>query len=283
MNRIRKFVAIEVRPEGNYGNHLIELLNAFFFALVTNVKILYCRYNLCWLPKNLTFTTRENICVIVLARHSTIALSRELWLSQGWPFPGVWCEDFTWSYAMDSLRKFLLQGIPSAPADPSTLYLFMRGGRDIWNGSRHVHPLYRQPPCSFYLGAMRGFPKVQVIGDKWNPCTEMAIRAGAHWEPYNDQRDMGIMVNSRFIVLATSSLSQAILALSPIKKRFWYFNQKHQRRREPICWRGFAPTDFGNGTNCVVSPEFETALGRWMASDLQKQLIRNQSCYCEPM
>jgi hypothetical protein len=282
-DRVRKFVAIEVIPSGGYGNHVLQLIHAFFFGLLANVAIIYCRSDLCWLPENLTFTTRENVSLIVLGPESTITLPQQAWFGKAWQQGSVWCEDFTWRYAMDSLREFLLMGIPHVPTDPSTLYLYIRGGQDIWNMTTSFFRRYRQPPCSFYLGAMSGFAKVRVIGDKWNPCVEMAISAGADWEPYNDLRDTGIMVNSRFIVLASSSRSHAVLALSPIKKRFWYFDAARQQGIEPFWWHGFVPTDFGNGTNCVASARFNQYLQDWAASDWQRNLIKSEPCTCAPM
>jgi hypothetical protein len=261
----------------------MQFVHAFFFALVTNVNTIYCSHNLCWLPPNLTFVTRENIKLIVLSPTSQIPLPRQLWLGQVWQFARDWCADFTWSYAMDSLRVFLLHGIPFVPTDPDALYLYMRGGATIWKSSLSLNRNYAQPPCRFYTDAMRGFKVVLVIGDKWNPCIEVAIRAGAYWHPYKDRNDMGRMVYSHAIALAHSSRSHAILALSPFKKRFWLYDQAKSRRQEPFWWHGFVPTDFGNGTNCVPSDEVKDAFLIWNASKSQKALIKTASCFWEPI
>jgi hypothetical protein len=64
------------------------------------------------------------------------------------------------------------------------------------------------------------FTKVRAIGDKFNPCTEGAIKAGAEWEPFNDTMDLARMIYAHNIVLARSSRSDVVLALSPFRKKF---------------------------------------------------------------
>jgi hypothetical protein len=205
------------------------------------------------------------------------------WINGLWYFPSFWCPEFTWRYLADSVRPNILQILPAANPDPNTLYMYARGGPRVWEYGGDIHPSYGQPPCDYYLQVMRNFSKSVVIGDKMNPCVNITIAAGAAWEPFDDTGNLALMIQAKRIVLARSSRSHAILALSPIWKQFWMFDVEQTRWAEGSWWRGFTPLEFGDGQNCVANERYREAIGDWHALRYQVEFVLNSTCTFQPM
>jgi hypothetical protein len=72
-----------------------------------------------------------------------------------------------------------------------------------------------------------------MIGGTSNPCVDFLLKKGAETEPYNDTIGMSRMVHAHNIVLARSSRSHAVLALSPFPKHFWVFDQQTEWTHDP--------------------------------------------------
>jgi hypothetical protein len=270
-------VAIHVTTYCGFGNNWCQLLVALQFCLVTNITEIYVDESFCWLPANYSFHTPQHILIAVTA-NGAVPHPRHRWLNELWMWPDGWCDDFTWRYLAESVRWGVLQCLPSVRTDASALYLYMRGGDSTWGYPIGAHVNYAQPPCDFYLQVMRNFSRSKVLGDFTHPCTSVLIGAGAELERYNERRNVALMVNAKYIALAMSSRSHAVLALSPVWKRFWMFDEDWEAAREPAWWRGYTPLEFGDGWDCIATMEFRTNLNRWDASPSQVEWIRNSSC-----
>jgi hypothetical protein len=157
----------------------------------------------------------------------------------------------------------------------------MRGGAEIWGTLVGIAPGYNQPPCRFYLDAMRQFTKVRVMGGDGNPCRELAVKQGAYTEPFDNRLDLIRMIYAHNIVLARSSRSHGVLALSPLKKKFWLFDQEIEKLDEHLWWYGYDPRMFGEGLNCMTSPQFRKATRPWKATPEQIDFILNETCSWE--
>jgi hypothetical protein len=274
--------AVVIHTYGSYGNHLIQLIPVLAFCLLTNVKYIYFRPDFLWLGKR-NITTPQSIHMVSLATNNFVSFSDECIIVRGFWRPTSWCGDFSYSGLVAQVREGLLAALPAVTVDPDTLYLYFRGGREQWDQKHGVHPNYGQPPCSFYLDAMRNFTKVRALGGDLHPCRPVVIRAGATWKPFDDRRDMARMVYSRHIVLARSSRSHAVLALSPWPKQFWVFDLPAEWGIEPVWWRGFSPLMFGHGLHCVPSDAYRTAIQPWRATPQQVQLVLNGICNWGPV
>jgi hypothetical protein len=271
--------AIHIRSYGNYGNMFIQLITGLQFVLLTHLQEVFVDDGFCFLKTNMSFVTPFGIEIKTIESSESMPYPRARWIDGMWIFPCCWCAGFTWRIPADLVRADLLKLFPPVPVDPNALYLYLRGGADIWySGTEQIHPSYSQPPCSFYLDAMQGFRRAVALGDGWNPCLNVTIRSGAFWEPYDDRRAFAMMIHSRFIALARSSRSQAILALSPVRKRFWRFDIIMEKGLEEVWWRGFRLREFGEGMNCEMNAEYRNKEGAWAASSEQIQLILTAKC-----
>jgi hypothetical protein len=265
---------------GNYGNHFIIFVTVLALALVMTLQFIYVTRGFLWIG-SANFTTPQGIRIVSIDHYGQIPLPRERWILVSWGGPGRWCADFSYNFLISQVRESLLTAFAPVTIDQDMLFLYLRGGRDIWNFTA-PNRNYAQPPCSFYFDSMRNFTKMRVIGDKFHPCTDPLIRAGADWELYNDTLDMSRMVFSRHIALGRSSRSHAVLALSPFPKQFWVFDQRTEWTLEPLWWRGYSPLQFGYGLNCVPSEHFRRGVFPWRASSVQIQLILHSKCNWEP-
>jgi hypothetical protein len=158
--------------------------------------------------------------------------------------------------------------------------LYTRGGPSVWGND--IHSGYGQPPCDYYLEVMRNFRKVRVIGDFMNPCVNVTLQAGAVSEEYDDRKNLAVTVHAKYIVLASSSRSHAVIALSRVWKRFWMFDQAFESQREYTWWKGHTPLEFGDGQNCVATEQYKQAMFSWNATPLQIALMLNSTCVFEP-
>jgi hypothetical protein len=278
-NHIDGFTAVVIRTEGGFGNQFIRTLCALVFSLVMEIKIIYATRPFLWIGAN-NFTTVNGIQVIPVNHLSSIPFCSNQWVMLGWYLIESWCPDFSYIYLTALIREPLLKLLPFVTEDPNALFIYLRGG-DIWNTKRLVNANYGQPPCKFYWDPMLQFNKVQMIGGTSNPCVDFLLDKGVETEPYNDIIAMSRMVHARHIVLARSSRSHAILALSPFPKHFWVFDQEMEWMHEPSWWCGYSPLQFGYGLNCRPSEQFRAALFPWRASPVQVQFIMNSSCAWE--
>jgi hypothetical protein len=274
--------AVAIDTCGEYGNHFVQLMTALAFCLVTKVRFIYVGSRFLWLwGRNIS--TRNGIQVVTTESPAGLPLPREHVVHGGWWLPDYWCGDFSWAYLALQVREPLLCALPPVSVDPDALLLYLRGGQEVWNQSHGVNQNYAQPPCSFYLDAMRNFTKVQAIGGDLHPCRDVVIRAGASWQPYNDMLDMSRMVYARHIALARSSRSHAVLALSPFPKNFWVFDQLTELELERPWWRGYSPLMFGQGMNCRPSDHFRKVVFPWLASPIQVEFVLHGNCSWEPV
>jgi hypothetical protein len=273
---------VRVPAFGQYGNHIIQIVASLAFCLIMNLKYIYGHSGFLWLyPHN--FTTVHGIHVSAVLNSTDIPIPPRRQVGLFWYFPSFRCPDFSYTYLLMDVREHLLRVLPPVTVDPDMAYLYLRGGNAPWDKKIGVDPLYAQPPCSFYLDVMHNFTKSRVLGGDLHPCREILINEGAQWEPFDDRRDMSLMVYSRYVALAFSSRSHAALALSPHPKQFWVFDQVAERLREPLWWSGYSPLQFGHGMHCVPSMQHRDATYPWKASPEQIGLILKSKCHWEPM
>jgi hypothetical protein len=276
-------IAAHATTYGAFGNNFIQLLIVLQFCILVGLREIFVDAGFCWLTIGMTFQTRQRISITAVNDSSEIPYERDRWIDGQWFFPCCWCPDFTWRYLADSIRDGLWQVLPRVTVEPETLYLYTRGGPLVWEYEGDVHPSYGQPPCDYYLQVMKQFEKVRVIGDFMNPCVNATIQAGAFWELYDDKRNFAMMVGAKYLVLAKSSRSHVILAMSRVWKRFWMFDQELEKATEGAWWRGYSPLEFGDGENCVPSDEYRSAITNWKAAPWQVEFVLNSTCTFEPM
>lgn len=163
-------------------------------------------------------------------------------------------------------RDEMLRVLPTPNVSDNVLYLHLRGG-DIF--STFVHYMYGQPPCSYYLEAVRldGAEEIELISeDSANPCFDILVRHGFRHVPGTVAWDFARLVYAGRLVISASSFCRSALALSPRLKRLYTFNYPW--------W------DFGSHWNCVPGEDFkEHVMRNWTNSPRQVAMMKNSSCF----
>jgi hypothetical protein len=156
--------------------------------------------------------------------------------------------------ALTIIRRDLMplygDAIRAAPIGSGTLVMSFRAG-DIFTGE-YIHPLYVQPPASYYIRALE-FARAEcgvgdvllVYEDEGNPAIG---RVKAHLDaaaiPYavqsaNVQDDLACLIGASHLVVPFSTFGEAAAVLSrPIRTYFAFRNfashQREQSRRTPL-------------------------------------------------
>jgi hypothetical protein len=87
------------------------------------------------------------------------------------------------------------------------------------------------------------------------------------------------MIYSEKIALARSSLSQAILQLSPVQKRFWVCEEHTDRGGALVLSAHTSFREFERFERCRVSAQFqERVMSFWVHSPEQKKMILTEAC-----
>jgi hypothetical protein len=122
------------------------------------------------------------------------------------------------------LSPHVIAALPNVSLDPTVLAVHVRGG-DIFNGWTNEARLYGQPPCRFYMDAIRidNHSSVEVFAeDDANPCMEVIFSlANVKWRHQSLREDLALMLSAKRFVLARSSFSRSIVYLSPVDKIFY--------------------------------------------------------------
>jgi hypothetical protein len=174
---------------------------------------------------------------------------------------------------------------PAALTD-DMLVIHLRGGdearlRPLDQGNQY----YGQPPCYYFLSVIRQFNKSLLLTDgishdgRWNPCHNLTIQAGAQTTEGDLHQDLERMSWSRNFVLSVSTRSFSALWMSPVKKRFWTFNNYFQIEGVDRLHPQGSFKYFGNHWNCVASQNYTaTVLQRWAATEEQFGRLLTDKC-----
>lgn len=251
-----------VIPYGRLGNNFFQLLNAFLFAKVLGILVIFVRPGFMGIQSRIT--TMSQLSVYPILNRSCMASSC---FNEGrlFYFKYPCFDDRDRLFMFSELRPALLTGFPIPPSlknDNTSLVVLLRGG-DIMRERPHF--FYGQPPCQYYLEVMAQYKSTMLLTDGGNPCELRVRSAGALRIPTNTLVNFAWMVYAHSLVLARSTFGYAAMWVSPIRKRFWTFNMP----RFGI---------FGSYQNCVPTPDYMEILINWTASPHQKRLIETGSC-----
>jgi hypothetical protein len=254
--------AIAVTTWQRFGNNVIQLICALHYAQFLGLSDVYVEPGFIFI--NCTFRTTRGITIHDVDPPRDMKVLRHIFFETqkrdacvGWDIFGV-AATFK-----SRFRKFL----PRRVANRSCIYAHVRGG-DIF--SWHIHPLYGQPPCSYYtealaLDAGKHACVHAIAEDELNPCLAVLIRAGAVWERRDLLWDVAAMVQAKRAILALGSFGFASLYLSPYKKTYYAF---------AINWEGL-----GKHMCCEPTQEYkEKVLTDWVMAPEQVELMMTSKC-----
>jgi hypothetical protein len=201
--------------------------------------------------------------------------------------------DYMWQLGLDkcpsslmyriaaSFRNEVIASIPTPQINDSTLVLHMRA-LEIFIFKKGLTPLYGQPTCSFYLGAMQrnlGHNNVLLIaGDRGNVCTQPCEAQGAVVRVGRKMsEDFAIMLFAKRLVLSRSTVMRAVMFLSPVTKIWYSFGSS----KMPDAGKDGTALSIwpclGPHYICIPSQEVENVLAfRWGASKVP--LLLKEKC-----
>ena len=163
-------------------------------------------------------------------------------------------------------KSELLRCLPRPNVSDDVVYVHLRGG-DIF--STFVHYLYAQPPCYYYLTAVKfeGVPDVELVSeDRQNPCFRLLVTRGFRHSPHSVEYDFARLVYARRLVISSSSFCRTAVYVSPVRKSLYTFNYP---------W-----VDVGSHWECAPDEAFrEHVLGNWTNSPEQIKFILNSTCF----
>jgi hypothetical protein len=144
-----------------------------------------------------------------------------------------------------------------------------------------------QPCCKYYTDAIdkdSGHSKVVILSEnRLNPCVDVLIaRGGVFRDNSSWLTDLTMMVYARRIILSGSSLSKAIMLLSPVRKVFYTFNEfgpDGSKGRLYRFWR------FGRHWHCIPNTEYYQKVmnSTWKVSDAQLGMMLTENCTWETL
>jgi hypothetical protein len=190
------------------------------------------------------------------------------------------CSGFSAISVASEIRWAVLSHFPRRQPDNSTVYLHMRSG-DIWTWLPPVN--YGQPPCRFYLDVMQRIANssraVAITENRGNPCLDAVIQHGAQWQQRRFDDDMALMLYATKLAVALSSLSPAILQLSPVRKTIFLCEHPTRPGQGWLLSPDESYHEFDQLRVCTVSEEFaKKVLSYWRNSRNQRKLILQESC-----
>lgn len=160
------------------------------------------------------------------------------------------------------LKKFPKVNIPE-----NSLVVHIRGSNIFRR--RRPHWKYGQPPCSYYLDIirMKEWNKVILIAeDRKNPCVNVIEKFTEGFVSRSFFEDMSFILHAKNLVISRSTLTNAMVTLSPNLENLYSFN--HSRFFDV------------NVHNCVPTDHyFNNVIKVWKNNRLQIDLMmKSKSC-----
>jgi hypothetical protein len=278
-NRLRfeRPSAFHVIPAGRFGNNWRQLLAAVIAARLFGIRTIHVLSGFLRLREPFFLADGIEICPTNRSARSDRAVFRATFFVT---FSRSACSGFTALSISGEIRWAVLSHFPRRPVENSSVYLHMRSG-DIWKWLPPVH--YGQPPCRFYLSVMQDIANssraVAITENRGNPCLDVVLQHGAQWQQRPFEDDMALMLYATKLAVAMSSLSLAILQLSPVRKTIFLCEQPTRPGDNWLLSPDESYHEFGQLRICTVSAEFsKVVLRRWRNSRRQRKMILQESC-----
>jgi hypothetical protein len=177
-----------------------------------------------------------------------------------------------------TVRDELVAALPKVAVNSSTLYICARGGEVMEKGT----PFYwhGQPPCHYYLDAMRmdGAPQTIVLSNQKgpSPCVRQLVAQGAVYGGLHGRwMDLARLVDAKRMVVSRTSFTIADMLLSKPKDVLYAFVtrystcvwQNHERLHDD--YDRFQPHH-----KCRSTDEYDDLmLQEWHATDEQMEIM----------
>jgi hypothetical protein len=175
-NIISQIEAVEMNNSMRFGNAVVALSNAYSLAKKFNIKILIIRDDFEWFKDSITING------IKIVKKRLIDTSDKLILKSGFFYRKTLASLYEKGFFYyDTLRElksgFSFTRYPMNDNDSDCLWIHFRSG-DIFRGN-NPHPLYGQPPLSFYEKIIneRKWKTINLVyEDMGNPCLVFLIK-----------------------------------------------------------------------------------------------------------
>jgi hypothetical protein len=265
-----------------FGNGMTRIINALRVCRMFNIPTLTIARG--YLPGLVNgFDAGEGLKIDIVPRRYAYRFRRRNPIRY---IHGMWintrCARERWSEAelLEPVRAGLLQGLPNPNVSDSTLYMMVRSG-DIFKHARF--PGYGQPPCSFYLDAMKidqGHTEVELLtADDRNPCVPILIAAGAKHYGRSFHSDLLAMLYAKRIVVSRTGLAQTVMFLSPVKNRTFYVFGETVSATSSCLPPHSAYWDLGPHSHCEPDERYvQKVIHSWRIKKEQLDLMVKAKC-----
>jgi hypothetical protein len=276
----RHYAGLFVLEGGGYGNLVCSIVHVRYCAAVLSLAQLF--FYTGWLNCSVgeRFTTYDGYEILIAKNEYATPYPRSLILASDFFYAAPVCEDWNWRDVLPGASHILLKQFSRMNFSEYDLVIVLRGGQHMWEPMKACLN-YMQAPCHYFLDIMQNFSTTFVIGGDGSPCRKIIVQAGARSIPWDPVEGTRYMLYARNVAFARTSRAHAVIALSPIRQRFWLFDLESEKAREGYWWRGFRPHEFGEGYNCVASAEYRRQGLPWIPTPEQKQLLLNGTCRFE--
>jgi hypothetical protein len=272
-----KLTAFRLVKTGQFGNNWRQFLAVIVVARLFAIRTIYVTHGFLRIRETILLADRLEIRPTNKSFRFRTAVFRSKFFIT---FPRPACPGLSAVVLASEIREHILRHYLRRPVDNSTLYLFVRSG-DVFKF--FPEPSYGQPPCRFYLDVMEhraGDVRPVIISqDKKNPCVDVLIEHGAYWRQQSFDEDFATMVYCTKLAVSMSTLSPAVLQLSPVRKQIFMSEDPYPGGQGWVLSPYESYHEFDNVRVCTVSTAFASVvLRRWTNSRRQRQAILNGAC-----
>lgn len=270
--RIRNLLGIETNDtcneeciyiinQGRFGNQFIQLNTAINIARASGFKKLVVPEGFLSLAHSFFY---ENF-LIEIGTSPSKCFKSPFWGVHLYILNNSEIKKF-WFDTNINFIKFILRQYPQVYIPNDALVIHIRSGDVFKKGD--VNPFYGQPPCSYYVDAIKMFKWSNVIlvsENRNNPCVNIIEKMVGNYQIRNFKDDLKIMLSASNLVLSRGTLGTVIVDISRKIQNVFTFNF---RRIKKV-----------NTFNCIAKKEYqEFVLKVWKNNKLQRGMMLNSTC-----
>lgn len=258
---------IRIITGGRFGNHFNSFCTALFAAKTSGLKTIYVTKGFLLLPKSFVY---DDIFIKVkekkFFRKTKINCFSHKFFAIG--FRNLNSSDYKrlGSELRQDFATMFINSLPHVVIPNNSLVVHFRSG-DIFNDG-WVSRFYGQPPCNYYLDAIRSrnWSKVILVSeDRKNPCVNVVEKVAGEYKQRSFEEDLAIMLNAENFVISKGTLCKAIITISRKIKNVFAF---HDARINKV-----------NTFVCIATNTYaEVVLKKWFNNQIQREMILNSSC-----
>lgn len=260
-----KHPSLYIKKFCRFGNNILELSNAIYFAEIFNVSKIYIEKNFCLINNSIVTSKGIEIIPTEQIPQESLVLER---LALKMAYKKYYPENRAYEFAEETLKS-----IPKVDIDKHGLYIHIRSG-DVFD--KKPNPHYGQPPLCYYESIIVtwNFKNVYVIAeDTKNPVVGELIRKyDAKLIMTDLLQTIGYIVNAKNVVMSFGTFVPSLLRLAPDDPEKRLFRYGGVESYLADAWKNHYFTN--------ISDFYMKSIirGKWKNTEEQRQIMLNETC-----